>query len=169
VDPKHLATPHDRTISDSDRSIEAYSAIHHVIISSSSEGSSRPLCLMQISHAGLQSSSTIGMSRWPWEAAIAPCSSRPDTGSSALGWVVGHALWPKKSRVIDTPEEWLAIAEKFVMAAKVAEKAGWEGVQVHSAHGYLLAEYLSPLVSLGNITLASTSFSQDPTSLNPCL
>lgn len=35
----------------------------------------------------------------------------------------------------------------FVDAAVVAERAGWEGAQVHSAHGYLLAEYLSPLVS----------------------
>lgn len=43
--------------------------------------------------------------------------------------------------------DWLDIVEMFVASAKVAEEAGWDGVQVHSAHGYLLAEYLSPLVS----------------------
>ena len=43
--------------------------------------------------------------------------------------------------------EWLGIVENFVKTAKMAEEAGWNGVEVHSAHGYLLAEYLSPLVS----------------------
>jgi 2,4-dienoyl-CoA reductase-like NADH-dependent reductase (Old Yellow Enzyme family) len=45
----------------------------------------------------------------------------------------------------------------FVGSAKLVEKAGWDGVQIHSAHGYLLAEFLSPLVSL-MVAMRGTSF-----------
>ena len=104
---------------------------------------------MQISHGGLQSSSTINFSRLPWTQAVAPCSARPDIGDSILGWLLGRIIWPVKSRTIRDFDEWLKVVERFVQAAKVAEDAGWGGVQLHSAHGYLLAEYLSPLVSSG--------------------
>ena len=40
------------------------------------------------------------------------------------------------------------IVQQFVVAAKGMEEAGWDGVQLHAAHGYLLAEWMSPLVSL---------------------
>lgn len=147
VDPQHLATPHDRTIpSVSHSTISAYSALRVSAISSINPGSPVPLMIMQISHAGLQSSSTIGFSRLPWVPAVGPSSTRPDAGSSAYGWILGRVLWPRKSRKIVDFREWEEVVQKFVDAAIVAEKAGWQGVQVHSAHGYLLAEYLSPLV-----------------------
>lgn len=147
MDEKHLATPHDRTIPDTPASVEAYTALLTSILSNVPSNASPPVCLIQISHAGLQSSSTINFSRSPFTPAIGPCSARPDTGSSTLGWVVGRTVWPTPSREIIDFDEWLEIVEKFVGAAKVAEEAGWDGVQIHSAHGYLLAEYLSPLVS----------------------
>lgn len=147
VDPRHLATPHDRTIpSTSQHTISAYSALRFATLSSLPPDTKAPLLIMQISHAGLQSSSTIGGSRLPWVPAIGSSSMRPDTGNSWAGKVVGRTLWPTKSRQIVDFAEWEGIVQKFVDAAVVAEKAGWEGVQVHSAHGYLLAEYLSPLV-----------------------
>jgi hypothetical protein len=68
-------------------------------------------------------------------------------GSSILGWIAGHLIWPSRSQDIVDFRDWLDIVEMFVASAKIAEEAGWVGVQVHSAHGYLLAEYLSPLVS----------------------
>ncbi len=149
VDPQYLATPHDRTIPDSSpATVASYSHLNSVILTSVPPGSSEPLTLIQLSHAGLQSSSTINFSRPPWVRAVAPCSARPDTGTSAWGWILGRVIWPRKSRRITDFDEWLEIVERFVTAAKVVEEAGWSGVQVHSAHGYLLAEYLSPLVSL---------------------
>lgn len=152
VDPKHLATPHDRTLPDtSQRTISAYSALRFAAISSLPADAAPPMMIMQISHGGLQSSSVIGLSRMPWEPAIAPCSSRPETGDSWYGRLAGRLLWPIPSRKIVDFREWEAIVQRFVNAAVVAEKAGWEGVQVHSAHGYLLAEYLSPLVSISTL------------------
>ncbi|RSH92592.1 hypothetical protein EHS25_008037 [Saitozyma podzolica] len=148
VDPRHLATPHDRTFPDhSPSTIASYALLRSSILSSAPPTSPRPVVLMQISHPGLQSSSTICFSRPPWEAAIGPSAARPDTGHSALGWLLGRILWPTKSRPITDFDEWLDIVDLFVKGAQTAESAGWDGVQIHSAHGYLLAEYLSPLTN----------------------
>lgn len=39
------------------------------------------------------------------------------------------------------------IVERFATAAAVCETAGFGGVQVHGAHGYLVAQFLSPLTN----------------------
>jgi hypothetical protein len=55
-------------------------------------------------------------------------------------------MWPVISRQIVDFDEWEEIVQMFIQAAVTVQKAGYDGVQLHSAHGYLLAEYLSPLV-----------------------
>ena len=174
MDPRHLATPHDRYYpSSTPRTIAAYAELRQAMLvsspssSASSSGTTsptmgtdalsdrkgksperQPLVLVQLSHPGLQSSSTISFSRNPFSQAVAPCSTRPEL-AGWIGWLISRFMWPRKSRILNA-EEWLEIVRLFVVAAQGLEEAGWDGVQLHSAHGYLLAEWLSPLVSLSS-------------------
>ena len=43
-----------------------------------------------------------------------------------------------------TKSEVKDLIEHFVLASVNAEKAGADGIQIHAAHGYMLAEFLSP-------------------------
>lgn len=43
-----------------------------------------------------------------------------------------------------TENEILEIVERFAFAAEKAKEAGFTGVQIHGAHGYLVSQFLSP-------------------------
>ena len=76
---------------------------------------------VQLHHAGIRSpKDLIG------EAPRGP-SADTDTGARAL-----------------TLEEVEALVEDFIAAAVRAEKAGFDGVEIHGAHGYILCAFLSP-------------------------
>lgn len=50
----------------------------------------------------------------------------------------------EKSRMLEASEIY-TIAEEFALAADRAIKAGFDGIELHGAHGYLLNQFFSPL------------------------
>ncbi len=93
---------------------------------------------IQLAHAGRKASRTA-----PWlggkMVSIAEGGWTP-VGPSAIAFDEQHAV-PKELKV----EEIDALVGKFVKAAGRALAAGFQVVEIHAAHGYLLHEFLSPL------------------------
>lgn len=66
---------------------------------------------------------------------------------SPAGLIGGHPVCPSVSekhgaRALDTAEVEI-LAEDFVQAAQRADRAGFDGVELHGAHGYILCQFLS--------------------------
>lgn len=100
--------------------------------------SSIPLAL-QIGHAGRKASSAV-----PWEggAQIRPGSTNGWKSEAPSG--LPHAdgeIAPEEL----TEEGLLSIKNSFVTTALRACRVGFDGIEVHLAHGYLLHQFLSPL------------------------
>jgi 2,4-dienoyl-CoA reductase-like NADH-dependent reductase (Old Yellow Enzyme family) len=58
----------------------------------------------------------------------------------------------KFSKMFDVPQEMTEhdiedVFARYVETAMIAEEAGFTGVQIHAAHGYLLSQFLSPLTN----------------------
>ncbi|GAA6132675.1 NADH:flavin oxidoreductase/NADH oxidase family protein [Halopseudomonas sabulinigri] len=87
---------------------------------------------MQINHPGRQMMAALGQpARGPSAVSVAI------QGMEKL-FAVPQAL---------TEAEIEEIIQRYVNAAKLAEQAGFTGVQIHAAHGYLFSQFLSPLTN----------------------
>ncbi|MGK0362767.1 MAG: anthraniloyl-CoA monooxygenase [Bradymonadia bacterium] len=97
-----------------------------------------PICL-QLSHAGRK-----GSTRLAWQGIDLPLSEGnwPLISASALPYLP-QSETPKAMDIADRA----AVRAAFVQAAKRADAAGFDMIEVHMAHGYLLASFLSPVTN----------------------
>ncbi|MEV7602651.1 NADH:flavin oxidoreductase/NADH oxidase family protein [Kitasatospora sp. NPDC089797] len=87
---------------------------------------------MQINHPGRQIASDMPGVVW------AP---------SAVGVDLGRHSGRFGRPVAMTPEQIQDTVARFAVTSARAEQAGFDGVEIHAAHGYLLSQFLSPLVN----------------------
>ena len=85
---------------------------------------------MQLSHPGRQTMANLG------QQALAPSAIALDLGSFSKMFATPRAM---------TEDDIQDVIQRFATSARLAEKAGFTGVQIHGAHGYLLSQFLSPL------------------------
>ena len=111
---------------DRDECIEGLSKLAAII------HSNNQVAVVQINHAGSSADTSItGME------AVAP--------SAVINPVIKRSV-PRALTIPEIHE----IREAFVQAALRVKKAGFDGVEIHNCHGFLLTQFLSPLTNLRN-------------------
>ncbi|CAE7211921.1 unnamed protein product [Rhizoctonia solani] len=99
-----------------------------------------PVTIMQLSHAGRQSPRFIG-GRNPWTAPSAPSAQPMTPREGIISRLVFSALF-QRPRSLDSLEI-ESVVSTFVSGAIVAYESGFDGIQLHASHGYLLSQFLS--------------------------
>jgi len=87
---------------------------------------------LQINHPGRQMQANLGQRTW------APSAIALDMGKLSKHFKTPHAMTPE---VIDD------VIRRFARTARLGERAGFTGVEIHAAHGYLLSQFLSSLTN----------------------
>jgi anthraniloyl-CoA monooxygenase len=94
---------------------------------------------IQLAHAGRK-----GSCRHPWEGPDRPMTAEEGgwrtIAPSALPFDAG---WPVPREMDRADMD--RVREAFVRAAALAEEAGFDLIELHMAHGYLLSSFISPL------------------------
>jgi 2,4-dienoyl-CoA reductase-like NADH-dependent reductase (Old Yellow Enzyme family) len=93
---------------------------------------------IQLAHAGRKASTDV-----PWRGGKPLKESEggwQTLAPSALPFAEGHAI-PREMGAADIE----AVTQQFADAARRSLEAGFEVIEIHMAHGYLLHEFLSPL------------------------
>ncbi|MDT7563182.1 MAG: hypothetical protein QOG76_1806 [Pseudonocardiales bacterium] len=124
VDPAALGEPGNVVVSD-DRDLEALRSWAGAATSGGGQA------WVQINHPGRQ------VVRGLNAQAVAP---------SAVGAVAGNGGVFATPRALTAPEIHALVA-RFARTARIVVDAGFTGVQIHAAHGYLISQFLSPLVN----------------------
>jgi len=96
---------------------------------------------LQLGHAGRK-----GATREPWFGQDIPLEDAerwPLIGASEIAWSSKHPV-PRPMTRADMDEA----ARDYVRATEMAIAAGFDWLELHAAHGYLLATFLSPLTNL---------------------
>ncbi|MFB7718754.1 NADH:flavin oxidoreductase/NADH oxidase family protein [Nocardia sp. NPDC056100] len=87
---------------------------------------------MQINHPGRQVRADMPGVAW------APSAIRVDVGKNTKRFAQPVAM---------TDQQITETVQRFAETARRAAEAGFDGVEIHAAHGYLLSQFLSPLAN----------------------
>ncbi|MGB7319400.1 MAG: bifunctional salicylyl-CoA 5-hydroxylase/oxidoreductase [Planktotalea sp.] len=103
-------------------------------------GETRAKICCQIGHAGRKGSTNLG-----WEGMDKPLASGnwDLLSASAIPWSNENAT-PRAMTRTDMD----AVKADFVAAAQMAERAGFDMIELHAAHGYLISSFISPLSNI---------------------
>ena len=107
-------------------------------------GSTTAKIAMQLGHAGAK-----GSTRVPWEGEDLPLpddareGNWPLLSASPQQYLDGVSAWSKAMTRADMDR----VRDDFVAATKRAATAGFDWLELHCAHGYLLSAFLSPLTN----------------------
>ncbi len=95
---------------------------------------------MQLGHAGAK-----GSTRVPWEGEDLPLEQGnwPLISASPQQYVDGVSDWSKAM----TREDMNRVRLDFVRSTQLAAQAGFDWLELHCAHGYLLSSFISPLTN----------------------
>jgi 2,4-dienoyl-CoA reductase-like NADH-dependent reductase (Old Yellow Enzyme family) len=127
IDGDHLERP-GNVIIDGEPDAKAKQALAHWAATATRNGNH---FWAQISHAGRQTQKPVN------PHPKAPSAVKVDLPGGQFGVPVPLS-----------DEEILTLIGRFSNAARVCKEAGFTGVQIHAAHGYLLSEFLSPRANL---------------------
>jgi 2,4-dienoyl-CoA reductase-like NADH-dependent reductase (Old Yellow Enzyme family) len=97
--------------------------------------------IVQIVHPGRQSPVKSGNKGF-LEKTIAPSAIPLNLGPGLLDKLVGALVFgtPREMTLGDIDE----VVQQFATGAKAVYEAGFKGIELHAAHGYLLSQFLSP-------------------------
>lgn len=101
--------------------------------------------LLQLNHPGRQSPPGAGTKSF-WDKSLAPSPIPLNFGPGIISWLTSTCLFGTPKEMTQTDIE--DVVNRFVYAATVAAEAGFDGVELHAAHGYLLSQFLSPKTNL---------------------
>lgn len=87
---------------------------------------------LQINHPGRQMQANLGQETW------APSAVPLDLGKLSKRFAVPRMM---------TQDLIAEVIGRFATSARLGEQAGFSGVEIHAAHGYLVNQFLSPLTN----------------------
>ena len=95
---------------------------------------------VQIGHAGRKGSTQLG-----WQEMDAPLmgDNWPLLSASAIPWSDANQVPKAMDR-----DDMNAVRDGFVAATQMAARAGFDMIELHGAHGYLISSFISPLSNI---------------------
>ena len=94
---------------------------------------------IQLGHSGPKGSTQLG---WQEMDAPLPDGNWEIMGPSPVAWSPANQM-PREMTLADMD----AVKAQFVLAAAMAERAGFDMLELHCAHGYLLSAFITPLIN----------------------